>query len=73
MTTFKSLCLLFNLNIGANSVDPDKTASYLDLRCLLMRLQNVSADNKNIRLFVICTLRVTVIHVRSVNIGSGLS
>ena len=30
----------------------------LDLQCLLKRLQNKSADNKSIRLFVICALRV---------------
>ena len=32
--------------------------SDLDLHCLLKRLQNVSADNKNIQLFVIWALRV---------------
>ena len=38
---------------------PDQTEqSDLDLHCLLKRLQNVTADNKNIRLFVICALRV---------------
>ena len=30
----------------------------LDLHCLLKRLKNVSADNKNERLFMICALRV---------------
>ena len=32
--------------------------SDLDLHCLLKRFLNVSADNKNIQLFVICALRV---------------
>ena len=30
----------------------------MDLPCLLKRLQNVSADNKYIQLFVICALSV---------------
>ena len=38
-------------------MDPDQTSD-LDLHCLLKRLQNVSADTKNIPLFVICALRV---------------
>ena len=52
-------------SIDANSVDPDQTThtgreeqSGLDLHCLIKRLQNVSVDIKNIRLFVICALRV---------------
>ena len=51
-------------------MDPDQNApihSDLDLHCLLKRLQNVSVDKKNIRLFVICALRI--IHVRSVIYG----
>ena len=45
-------------------MDPDQTAPIdLDLHCLLKRLQNVSADNKYIRLFVICALRVNTCEV----------
>ena len=61
----------------ANSVDPDQTArsslkqSDLNLHCLLKRLQNVSVDNKNIRLFVICALRVNTCEVS--DLGSGFS
>ena len=45
-------------------MDPDQTAPIeLFIHCLLMRLQNVSADNKNIRLFVICALRVNTCEV----------
>ena len=40
-----------------------KGQSDLDLHCLLKRLQNVSADNKNIQLFVICALRVNTCEV----------
>ena len=36
----------------------DGPRSDLDLRCLLQRLQNVSVDNKNVRLFEICALMV---------------
>ena len=32
--------------------------SDLDLHCLLKRLQDIPTDNKTIRLFVICALRV---------------
>ena len=48
ITTFESVCLLFNISIEANSVDPDQTA--LDLHCLFKRLHNISIDDKNIRL-----------------------
>ena len=41
--------------------------SDLDLHCLLKRLQNVSVDNKNIRLFVKYAVRVN--SVRSVIFG----
>ena len=61
ITAFETVCILFNISIDANSVDPDQTVpipSDQDLHCLLRRLLNVSADNKNIRLFVICALRV---------------
>ena len=37
--------------------------SDLDLHCLLKRLQIVSADNKNIQLFVILALRVNTCEV----------
>ena len=53
------LCLLFNISIEANSVDPDQTAlgeqSDLDLHCLFKRLHNISIDDKNIRLC--CNIR----------------
>ena len=50
ITLFENVCLLFNIIIDANNVDPDQTD--LDQHCLLQRLQNVSAGNKNIRLFL---------------------
>ena len=53
ITTFESVCLLFNISIEANSVDPDQTA--LDLHCLFKRLHNISIDDKNIRLC--CNIR----------------
>ena len=57
--TFESVCLLFNISIEANSVDPDQTAlgeqSALDLHCLFKRLHNISIDDKNIRLC--CNIR----------------
>ena len=56
-----SFFLLLNISIDANSVDPDQ--SDLDLHCLLKRLQNVSADNKNIPLSVISALRVNACEV----------
>ena len=59
ITTFESVCLLFNISIEANSVDPDQTAlgeqSALDLHCLFKRLHNISIDDKNIRLC--CNIR----------------
>ena len=39
-------------------MDQDQTAPDLDLHCLLKILQNYSADNKNIRFFMICALGV---------------
>ena len=57
VTTLESVCLLFNISKDANSAEPIYTAE-LDLHCLLKRLQNVSADNKNIRLFKICAFRI---------------
>ena len=42
--------LLFNISI--------KAQSDLNLHCLLKRLQNISKDDKNRQLFVICALRV---------------
>ena len=36
MTTFESVCLLFNISIEANSVDPDQTA--LGFVCLFVLL-----------------------------------
>ena len=57
--TFESVCLLFNISIEANSVDPDQTAldeqSALDLHCLFKRLHNISIDDKNIQLC--CNIR----------------
>ena len=53
ITTFGSVCLLFNISMEANSVDPDQTA--LDLHCLFKRLHNISIDDKNIRLC--CNIR----------------
>ena len=53
ITTFESVCLLFNISIEANSVDQDQTA--LDLHCLFKRLHNISIDDKNIRLC--CNIR----------------
>ena len=52
---------MFNISVDANSVDPDQTAPIGST--LFKRLQNVSADNKNIRLFVICTLMVNACEV----------
>ena len=61
------ICLLFNINIDADSVDLDQTAplrlllkeqSDLHLHCLFTRLQKCSANNKNIQLFVIGALKV---------------
>ena len=49
----RKCCLLFNISIEANSVDPDQTA--LDLHCLFKRLYNISIDDKNIRLC--CNIR----------------
>ena len=41
---FGSVCLLFNISIEANSVDPDQTA--LDLHRLFKRLHDISIDDK---------------------------
>ena len=61
ITTFESVCLLFNISIEANSVDPDQTAlgeqSALYLHCLFKRLHNISIDDKN-DCVVIYALRV---------------
>ena len=61
ITSFENVCLSFNISIDANSVDPDQTN--LGLHCLIKRLQNLSAGNKNIRLFVICALKVNTYEV----------
>ena len=53
ITTFESVCLLFNISIEANSVEPDQTA--LDLHYLFRRLHNISIDDTNIRLC--CNIR----------------
>ena len=59
MCTFESVCLLFNISIEANSVDPDQIAlgeqSALDLHCLFKRLHNISIDDKNI--WLCCNIR----------------
>ena len=74
MITFENVCLLLNIRIDAKIiVDPDQ--SDLDLHCLLKSLQNVSVDNKNIRLFVMSSLRVNLrVNTCEVSdIRSGLS
>ena len=42
MTTFESVCLLFNISIEANSVDPDQTA--LGFVCLFVLLLYVPSQ-----------------------------
>ena len=73
--TFESVCLLCNINRDANRVNPDQAAPIGAARSrstlLAKRLQNVSVDNKNIRHFVICALRVNTCEVS--DIQSGLS
>ena len=53
---------MFNISLDIYSVDPVLLSeqSDVDLQCLLKRFQNVSADNKNILLYVIhvCALKV---------------
>ena len=43
--------------------------SDLGPHCLFMRLQNVSVDNKNLRIFVICALRVNTCAVSDIRLG----
>ena len=72
MTTSENVCLLVNISIEANSVDPDQTVPIWIYTVCRRGLQNISSDDKSMHIFVIFPLRVnkrelsvyTVIHAQ---------